>query len=109
MEENRDAILGKVAVAAGIGFKELDLGVHAFCGGAGVRCFVVASNPGRWRLRVFAAVMIGGCREWVAQKPAIEKLVGRCGIPVMPEVGNYCDTGGCPRKKEAVTTRRGEP
>ena len=68
MEENRDAILGKIAVAAGVGFEELDLGIHALCGGVGERCFVVASNPGRWRLRVFAAAMMGGSREWVAQK-----------------------------------------
>ena len=40
MEENRDAILGEIPIATSVGFEERDLGVHAFCGGAGVRCFV---------------------------------------------------------------------
>ena len=40
MEENRDAILGEIPIAAGVGFEELDLGIHALCGGVSDRCFV---------------------------------------------------------------------
>lgn len=62
-EREGDAILGEIPTAPCVRFEELDRGVHALCGGVGERCFVVASNPGRGRLRVFAQAMMGGCRE----------------------------------------------
>ena len=41
MEENRDAVLSEIPIAAGVSFEELDLGIHAFCGGVGDAMFCV--------------------------------------------------------------------
>ena len=55
MKENRDAILGKIPVAAGIGFEKLDLGVHAFCGGVGDAMFRVGEQPRQMALKSLRA------------------------------------------------------
>ena len=41
MEENRDAVLSEIPIASRVGFDELNLGVHAFCGGVGDAMFRV--------------------------------------------------------------------
>ena len=68
MKENGDAVLREAAVASGVCFGELDGRIGRFGHGIGDAVLGVASSPGRWRLSVLAASMIGGRREWVAQK-----------------------------------------
>ena len=41
MKENSDAILGEIPIAPRVGLEELDLGVHALCGGVGDAMFRV--------------------------------------------------------------------
>ena len=33
MEENRDAVLSEIPIDTSVDFEELNLGIHAFCGG----------------------------------------------------------------------------
>ena len=68
-EEDRDARYWvEAAVAPGIGLDQLDSSVRALGHGIGDAVLRVGQESWKMGFRAFAAVMIGGRREWVVQK-----------------------------------------